>query len=270
MRLLKRGPRSISFRALAPASAAIALALVAGCSHHRQTAYTPPPPAIQPAQPSTDESAPPTPQPEYRKHERGERRSPALSADEEFVETHAPIYTETGMASWYGPPYNNHAGANGRIYDENAISAANRTLPMGSLIRVTYLRTGDSAVMRITDRGPFVANRVLDLSEGAAKAIGLFRAGVGEVRIDVYSAPEPLDSGGHWCVQVGAFSHRGAAVRLQQRLQREYRTANVIEFQGPTGYWVRIRPYEGDRTQAVAIVRRLHPSEGEAWLVRLD
>lgn len=265
MRVVKRLPRFRSM--LGPVSAALMLALAAGCHHREQTAYTPPPPAIQAAPPTAIEAAPEPARPPER---HGKRRSPALNADEEFVRTHAPIYTETGMASWYGPPYNKHAGANGQIYDENAISAANRTLPMNSLIRVTYLRTGESAVMRVTDRGPFVANRVLDLSEGAAKAIGLYRAGVGEVRIDVYSAPEPLDSGGRWCVQVGAFSHRSAAVRLQQRLQREYRTANVIEFQGPTGYWVRIRPYEGSRTVAIAIVRGLHPSEGEAWLVRLD
>lgn len=265
MRLPICVPQSKNFRIVPAAVAAMALALAIGCSHRQQTAYTPPPPEIQ-AAPQTPVESEPAPPPVSRR----ERRNPALNADEEFVRTHAPIYTETGMASWYGPPYNNHAGANGRIYDENAISAANRTLPMGSLIRVTYLRTGESAVMRVTDRGPFVGNRVLDLSKGAAKAIGLYQAGVGEVRIEVYSAPEPLDSGGKWCVQVGAFAHRGAAVHLQARLQREYRTANVIEFQGPTGYWVRIRPYEGNRTQAIAIVRRLHPSEGEAWLVRLD
>jgi len=247
------------------AAAGLVLALAAGCSHREQTAYTPPPPTLQPAPPAAAESAP-APQPTYRS---GLSR-PGLDADEEFVATHAPIYTETGIASWYGPPYNLHAGANGEIYDENMISAANRTLPMGSLIRVTCLRTGESAVMRVTDRGPFVGDRILDLSEGAAKAIGMYRAGVGEVRIDVYSAPEPLDSGGRWCVQVGAFAHRRAAVKLEEHLQREYRTANVIEFQGPTGYWVRIRPYEGDRTVAIAIVHELHPSEGEAWLVRLE
>ncbi len=252
---------SISSRCGRAASAALLLALAAGCSHREQTGYTPPPPPIQPAGPPAA-----APAPSYRPA----RRSSVVNAEEQYVQSHAPIYTETGMASWYGPPYNNRAGANGRIYDENDISAAHRTLPMGSLIRVTYLRTGESAVMRITDRGPFVAGRILDLSEGAAKAIGMYRAGVGEVRIEVYSAPEPLDSGGRWCVQVGAFSHRKAAVRLEAHLQREYRTANVIEFQGPTGYWVRIRPYDGNRTQAVAIVHRLHPAEGEAWLVRLD
>lgn len=249
-------------------AAAVLLLLVSGCSHHEQTAYTPPPPTLGP--PPAVESAPSATETSREAANPVPPGGSALSADEEYVENHAPIYTETGVASWYGPPYNRRAGANGEIYNEDMISAANRTLPMGSLIRVTYLRTGESAVMRITDRGPFVAGRILDLSEGAAKAIGLYRAGIGEVRIEVYSAPEPLDSGGRWCVQVGAFSRQRAAVRLEERLQREYRTANVIEFQGPTGYWVRIRPYEGNRTQAVAIVDSLHPSEGEAWLVRLD
>lgn len=251
------------FRGWRPLSAAMLatmlLAMAAGCSHRQQRAYVPPPPPIE----SAPAGAPPA---VYSKAQ----PQPSLSRDDEFVQQHSPIYTETGMASWYGPPYNHHAAANGEVYDENMLSAANRTLPMGSLIRVTNLRNGESAVMRITDRGPFVRGRILDLSEGAAKAIGLWRAGVGQVRVDVYSAPEPLDSGGRWCVQVGAFPHRREALKLQDRLEREYRSANVIEFQGPTGYWVRIRPQDGDRSLAVAIVHRLHPSEGDAFLVRLD
>ena len=192
-----------------------------------------------------------------------------MSLDEAFVETHQPIATQTGVASWYGPPYHNRMGANGLIYDENQISAAHRTLPMGSLIKVTNLRTGQWAVMRITDRGPFVPGRILDLSLAAAKAVGLWRAGIGEVRIDVYSTPKPMDEG-RWCVQVGAFEHVGAARHLQEDLEREYPHANVIEFAGPTGYWVRIRPEPEDFAEASAIQRHLRPSEGEAWLVRLD
>jgi rare lipoprotein A len=161
-------------------------------------------------------------------------------------------------------------GANGLVFDENGVSAAHRTLPMGSLIRVTNVKTGQSAVMRITDRGPFVAGRVLDLSIGAAKAVGLWRAGTGEVRIDVFSTPKPMDQGGRWCVQIGAFLHQASALHLQSELQHEYRTANVIEFQGPTGYWVRIRPANDDRTQAVSIAQSLQPAEGQAWLVRID
>jgi rare lipoprotein A len=194
----------------------------------------------------------------------------ALSTDEEFVEAHRPIYSESGVASWYGPPYHNRVGANGLVYDENQLSAAHRTLPMGSLVRVVNLKTGQSAVMRITDRGPFVAGRILDLSVASAKAVGLWRPGTGEVRIDVFSTPKPMDEGGRWCVQIGAFSHVGEAKHLQTQLNREYPNANVIEFQGPTGFWVRIRPAGDDRSVAVAIAQTLKPNEGEAWLVRLD
>jgi rare lipoprotein A len=193
-----------------------------------------------------------------------------MSADEEFVATHEPISTQTGVASWYGPPYHNRVGANGMVYDENGVSAAHRTLPMGSLIRVTNVRTGQSAVMRVTDRGPFVAGRILDLSVGAAKAVGVYRPGLAEVRIDVFSTPKPMDEGGRWCVQIGAFEHRSEALRLESKLEREHPSANVIEFAGPTGYWVRIRPANDDRTVAEEIAHTLRPAEGEAWLVRLD
>jgi rare lipoprotein A len=237
---------------------AAGLLLTAGCSHKQEVAYTPPPPPATPAE-TAPRATPSAPAP-----------VPSLSADEQFVDTHVPISSESGIASWYGPPYHNRVGANGVVYDENGVSAAHRTLPMGSLIRVTNIKTGQSAVMRVTDRGPFVAGRILDLSIGAAKAVGLWRAGTGEVRIDVFSTPKPMDEGGRWCVQIGAFLHQGSALHLQSELQRQYRTANVIEFAGPTGYWVRIRPENDDRTIAVAIARTLQPAEGEAWLVRLD
>jgi rare lipoprotein A len=76
--------------------------------------------------------------------------------------------------------------------------------------------------------------------------------------------------GGRWCVQIGAFSSVGMAKKLQEHLAREYETANVIEFTGPTGHWVRIRPQNDDRSRAVEIANDLRPQEGEAYLVRLD
>lgn len=174
------------------------------------------------------------------------------------------------MASWYGPPYDKRRGANGEIYDQNAVTAAHRTLPMGSLIRVTNLQTGQSAMMRITDRGPFVPDRVIDLSEGAAKTVGVWRPGIARVRIDVYEAPKPINQGGRWCVQIGAFPHEGTAKKLEEHLAREYESASVIEFTGPTGHWVRIRPENGDKSTAIAIVKNMRLAEGAAYLVRLD
>jgi rare lipoprotein A len=252
---------------LAACAASTLLALAAGCSHRQQVAYTPPPPPaaapVPAAPPEASSSAPPVSAPPGKP-------TAAIGIDEQFVETHAPIYSETGTASWYGPPYHNREGANGEVYNEHHISAAHRTLPMGSLIKVTNLRTGQSAVMHVTDRGPFVQGRILDLSMAAAKELGVWGPGTAQVRVDVYSTPHPLDTGGRWCVQIGAFGHAGEALHLQAKLEREYRTANVIEFEGPTGFWVRIRPEHDDRTIAMEIANRLRPSEGEAWLVRLD
>jgi rare lipoprotein A len=205
------------------------------------------------------------------------RPTPPVSApsevsaeDESFIATHRPIYTETGVASWYGPPYHNHQGANGKIFDQNAMTAAHRTLPMGSLIVVTNEKTGQSASMRVTDRGPFVQGRLLDLSMGSAKAVGVYRAGLANVRVDVYETPRPMDAGGRWCVQIGAFDHAHKAAKLRDELERKYDDAQVIDFQGPTGYWVRIRPQGDNREQAELIAKRLRPAEGDAYLVRLD
>jgi rare lipoprotein A len=230
-------------------AAAAALLLIAGCGHRQQQAHPPPPP---PPAISQGQSA----QPEFP----GEEEAPLGK----------PIYTEVGMASWYGPPYNHRHAADGTVYDQNGMSAAHRTLPLGTLIRVTNLANGKWAMMRVTDRGPFIPGRVLDLSLGAAKALGMMRAGVAKVRIDAYESPKPIYDGGRWCVQIGAFSHEGTAKKLEQRLARKYQAANVIEFKGPTGHWVRIRPEDGDKAEAIKIVRNIRISEGAAFLVRLD
>jgi rare lipoprotein A len=161
-------------------------------------------------------------------------------------------------------------GANGQVFDQNVMTAAHRTLPMGSLIVVTNERTGQAATMRVTDRGPFVQGRLLDLSMASAKATGVYRAGLANVRIDVYETPRPIETGGRWCVQIGAFQHHGKATKLRKTLEHKYDNANVIDFEGPTGYWVRIRPQGDNREQAQMIAHRLRPAEGDAYLVRLD
>ena len=97
------------------------------------------------------------------------------------------------MSSWYGPQYHNHKTANGEVYDMNALSAAHRTLPLNSMVRVTNLGNGKSVVVRITDRGPFYEDRVLDLSKAAAKEIGTYIEGLSRVKIEVLEAPAPLE-----------------------------------------------------------------------------
>lgn len=198
-------------------------------------------------------------------------RGGITSADIHYVNTHRPILTEVGLATWYSAPYRGRKAANGQVFRDNALTAAHRTLPMGSLIVVTNLRTGQWSAMRIADRGPFVEGRILDMTIAAAKATGVYRAGLARVRVDVYETPKPIDEGGRWCVQIGAFHSERLALKLKRQLERRYPHSSVIEFPGQEhSYWVRIRPEGDDRERAELIAHRVHPSEGEAFLTRLD
>jgi rare lipoprotein A len=211
----------------------------------------PPPPTIapQPAPPATATTQPaPEPAPHNAK----------------------PIYVETGLASWYGPPYHHHRGANGEIYDQNGMTAAHRTLPLNSLVRVTNLTTERSVLVRITDRGPFIEDRIVDLSLAAAKAVDVWQPGTAEVRLEVLSTPAPIAQGGRWCVQIGAFHSESEARKLKEKLQDRYESANVIQFTGPTGEWVRIRPEGDDKQMAEEVASKTHVKEGGVFLVRLD
>jgi rare lipoprotein A len=178
---------------------------------------------------------------------------------------------ETGLASWYGAPYHNRRASNGEVYDMHAMTAAHRTLPLGSIIRVTNVKTGTSAVVRINDRGPFIQGRILDVSEAAAKKIDLWSAGVAMVRIEVLHTPIPIDSPGRWAVQIGSFEKEHTADQVANHLSRRYQTAKVLCFSSPVGdWWVRVRVRDDDRHRAESIVRETHTPEGEIFLVRLD
>ncbi|HUS19992.1 MAG TPA: septal ring lytic transglycosylase RlpA family protein [Terriglobales bacterium] len=204
-----------------------------------------------------------------RTSERGEESS-AANPELQIYEHAKPIYVETGVASWYGPPYHNRKAANGEVFDMHQLTAAHKTLPLGSVIRVTNLNNGQAALMRVTDRGPFIGDRVLDLSMGAAKEIGVYRSGLAKVKIEVLDSPKPLDAGGRWCVQIGAFTDSDEASKLKSKLMRKYKTAKVIQFTGPTGDWVRIRPINDDRSRAFEVARETKVNEGGVFLVRLD
>jgi len=182
-----------------------------------------------------------------------------------------PLYVETGLASWYGPPYHNRPAANGEIFDMNAPTAAHRTLPLGSIVRVTNLSTGQRTLVRINDRGPFIEGRIIDLSLAAASEIGVRRAGIAKVRLEVMRAPAPLDTGGRWAVQIGALEDEEVAAELKAKLVRRYRTAKVLSFPSPTGdWWVRVRVLQDDRKRAQEVARDTHAPQGDVFLVRLD
>lgn len=235
--------------------------IATGCGHKKSVSApaTAPPVSSPSTGPAARGRIAPTPVPEG-----------GISAeDKDFILTHRPIYSEEGLATWYTAPYKGRRAANGEVFRDDALTAAHRTLPMGSLIVVTNLATRQASAMRISDRGPFVPNAILDMTKASAQSIGIW-PGSGRVRVDVYETPKPMDVGGRWCVQIGPFTSERRATRFKEKLIGDYPGSRVIEFPGEKSYWVRIRPAGDNREQAEEMARRLRPAEGVAYLTRLD
>ena len=239
--------------------------LLTGCGAGRKQAKVvvpPPPPLVQPEPEPVPE--PPMPKPETT----GPKEYGVVIS---LPPDAKPIYTETGIASWYGAPYHNRRGSNGEVYNMNAFTAAHRTLPLGSIVRVTNIKTGRSMLVRITDRGPFIAGRILDLSLAAAKRLDVWQPGLATVKLELMQTPAPLDSGGRWAVQIGAFDDKHAADDLAGHLSRRYHTAKVLQFLSPTGaWWVSVRVKDDDRRRAEELAHATQTTEGAVFVVRLD
>lgn len=158
-------------------------------------------------------------------------------------------FREQGIASWYGMKFHGHETSNGEIYDVYQFTAAHKSLPLPSYVRVTRVDNGASVVVRVNDRGPFHGDRIIDLSYAAAVKIDMHRQGVAEVIVELLQAP--LTTSVRW-VQVGAVRQRDSAVRLQQQLMTllhdkpwvvAINEPNQAETtQGPALYRVRIGP----------------------------
>ncbi|WP_269844596.1 septal ring lytic transglycosylase RlpA family protein [Alkalicaulis satelles] len=121
--------------------------------------------------------------------------APAPGADRVKVEGDwlAVRGVEEGTASWYGPGFHGRLTANGEIFDQDALSAAHLTLDLPSLARVTRLDTGDSVIVRVNDRGPYIDGRIIDLSRAAAEALDFVEEGLAEVRIEVLGPADRED-----------------------------------------------------------------------------
>ena len=138
-----------------------------------------------------------------------------------------PSSVEEGLASWYGIEEAGRATASGEIMDPQKLTAAHKSLPFGSLVRVTDLETRRSVDVIVNDRGPFVAGRIIDLSFGAARELGLVDRGVTRVRIQVIGLQGPLAER-RWRVQMGSFTDAARARELQTLLQAEGYSPVVI------------------------------------------
>jgi rare lipoprotein A len=191
---------------------------------------------------------------------------------------HPKRHVERGVASWYGPKFHGRATASGETFDMNRPSAAHRTLPFGTWVRVQNLDNGKSSLVRINDRGPFVRGRILDLSRAAAHELDMIVAGIARVEIRVVPGPETglpeqpaatarSPTGGATWLQLGAFLEPGRAFDLAQSLRDLDRRVAVYSSEG----WHRVQIRElADAAEAQRLRRRLRKRGVDAVLVAAD
>ena len=190
--------------------------------------------------------------------------------------TYTPVideaYNRTGVASWYGDAFHGRPTATGEIYDMNGLSAAHTTLPLPSLAEVTNLDTGQSIIVRVNDRGPFIDDRIIDLSRGAADALGVRDQGLAQVRVrylgpaprgggtgapflQARSAPPPSPESQQpdfgdtdpWFIQAGVFADRDNAEALGRRFGQTRTSIEGVHVRGQRMYRLLIGPWTGRR-----------------------
>ncbi|MGD0305213.1 MAG: septal ring lytic transglycosylase RlpA family protein [Candidatus Acidiferrales bacterium] len=235
--------------------------IVAGCSHHNTVSRTP--------------SHSTTPQPSATPPASGATAAnPNPSGPPPAIEHQPPIpgqYVEEGVASWYGVPFNGRRTSNGEIYDMHTFTAAHRTLPFNTVVRVTNMRNGKQTEVRINDRGPFVANRIIDLSMAASEAIEMIGTGTAQVRLEIVSETANPTTGA-FGVQVGAFLQAENANKLKAQLEQQYPPVSVATYDSPSGTFYRVRVGRfATEDEAQDLANRLHTEQGyTTFVVRID
>src|SRR6185436_7843181 len=152
--------------------------------------------------------------------------------------TVAPLVEETtGYASWYGHPYHGRRTTNGETYDMNTMTAAHRTLPFDTVVKVSNLSNGKAVTVRINDRGPFVKDRIIDLSYLAAKQIDLVGPGTARVSLEILRVvPNPFPL----AIQVASFKEEVNAKKLQTDLKKRFAPVALQEYESSEGTFFRV------------------------------
>lgn len=173
-------------------------------------------------------------------------------------------FVEEGVASWYGPGFHGKATANGETFNQYAMTAAHKILPLGTQVRVTRLDTGRSILVRVNDRGPFVDDRVIDLARGAANRLGIVGTGTARVRVqavgDLAAATPSGDIKGKYYIQIGSFGQKANAGKLAQALAKAGRTGRL--FFGNNKMWnVQAGPWpdSGAAQRMLPVLKAIYP-----------
>jgi len=174
---------------------------------------------------------------------------------------------QKGIASWYGEDFHGKLTSNQEIYNMYAMTAAHKTLPFGTYVRVTNLTNGKSVVVRINDRGPFVKGRIIDLSYSAAEKLGMSETGVAPVEIKVLKKFSPKKSSQRFSVQVGSFAEKKYAKSLKVKLQNRYNNVYISEHKTPATIYYRVRIRTRSMKSAQKIADNLNKKGYSAYVL---
>ncbi|NLJ27123.1 MAG: septal ring lytic transglycosylase RlpA family protein [Deltaproteobacteria bacterium] len=196
-------------------------------------------------------------------------------------------YVEDGIASWYGSDFHGKPTSCGETYDMNAMTAAHKTLPLGTYVKVTHLDTNRSIIVRVNDRGPFVAGRIIDLSCRAAQELGTAQKGLARVRVEAVQVaaeehmgqntywkvnPMPSLRYGNFMIQIGAFREQANAYRLREKMVKGGQEIQVYPYNdgGDQYYRVQVGVYK-DLVLARREMERLRQSGfNDAFVVAME
>jgi rare lipoprotein A len=161
-----------------------------------------------------------------------------------------------GVASWYGGEFHGRPTSSGEIYDMNQLTCAHNTLPLGTVVMVTNIENGRSLELKVNDRGPFVKERILDVSYAAAQMLGMWEKGTAPVKVEVLSlAIEPIQ---RFTLQVGSFGDETNAQKLAEQLRKSFENVYVTTMETLTQKYHRVRVGQFEtRESALVIAEKL-------------
>ncbi len=169
--------------------------------------------------------------------------------------------SQTGIASWYGPGFHGKATASGEVYNQDDMTAAHQTLPLGSKVMVTNLENSRTAEVVVNDRGPFAKGRIIDLSYAAAQSLDMVGPGTALVRLDVIDSPVPLHSirpALDYTLQLGSFSQLENARQLRDRIVKNFDSVVITPLQSKDATYYRVHLGNfSDRVAAEAMAKQV-------------
>ena len=185
---------------------------------------------------------------------------------------------QQGIASWYGEPYHGRQAANGEIYNMDALTAAHKTLPFETWVRVKNLSNKKTTEVRITDRGPFVAGRIIDLSRASAREIEMIGPGIASVRVEVIKPPKQfaqqtfsqhtLSQHTMFSVQIAAVTDRALANQIAKQAE-SFGATSVFEKPGSQPNVFRVLVGKEQKPKAMALLKRIRRDYKDAFLIKL-